>query len=407
MMSKSGYALLLMTAAELGFAHSWIIQFAPNSTWRTPTALAAAAAHTKQSSLVGTRWVRSSDTSKYPSDWRLAGSRARHGEALYWDRETVYPNFHLQYPLRQTGILGAAMPGDFRALWSSIHRSEHPGWLRNAWLDALAVNNFLTLNENEPVPLSAKLESVAVIVGPSQTVRWSYRPKRLERVWLVALDQVEWMNDHNMKLPRAADELLRRMIETRRNGTSFREHPVVISSVPEVPGRLKAGQETTIAQLPGRPNQVRIIRDEPDRIELQADLSEPCLLVLADQYYPGWTLKVAADGTDNFRSVPILRTNLAMRGAILPRGQQKLRFEYRPKSFVTGAIISGLSWLGLLAGVGYMAANKLRRPTASVAAGRVRRPQDRTVQDRRRTGGTLVSPPVLSICVPVFPHRPR
>ena len=369
MIANSGYALLLMTAVELVFAHSWIIQFAPSSTWRSPTALTAAAVHTKQSSLVGTRLVRSSNTSKYPSDWRLTSSRTRHADALCWDRETVYPNFHLQYPLRQTGTLGAAMPGDFRVLWSSIHHAGHPRWLRDAWLDALAINDFLTLDGNEPVPYSAKLESVAVKVGLSQTIRWSYHPQRLERVWVVPLDQVEWVTGGNMKLPGAADKLLRRMIETRRNGTSFREHPVVISSVPAVQGRLEAGQKSTIAQLPGRPNQVRIIRDEPDRIELQVDLSEPCLLVLADQYYPGWTLKVAADGTDNFQSVPILRTNLVMRGAILPCGKQNLLFEYRPKSFVIGSIISGLSWMGLLAGVGYTAANKLRRPTVSVGAG--------------------------------------
>jgi uncharacterized membrane protein YfhO len=80
--------------------------------------------------------------------------------------------------------------------------------------------------------------------------------------------------------------------------------------------------------------------DDPQRVELTAVLETPGLVVVADVFYPGWTLTV--DG----RPAPILRTNRAMRGVALPAGTHQLVFRYEPWSFRIGI---GLSLLGLLA----------------------------------------------------------
>jgi hypothetical protein len=85
---------------------------------------------------------------------------------------------------------------------------------------------------------------------------------------------------------------------------------------------------------------------DPQRVEIEARLSSPGLVVLADAFYPGWTLSVTTDGVA--RDAPIVRTNRVMRGAMLPPGHHRLVYEYRPASVLVGAAISGLTAVALL-----------------------------------------------------------
>ena len=62
------------------------------------------------------------------------------------------------------------------------------------------------------------------------------------------------------------------------------------------------------------------------------------LLVLSDQYYPGWEAKV--DGSE----VEIRRTNTVLRGVCVPAGTHTVTFSYRPLSFYAGAAISAAAW---------------------------------------------------------------
>ena len=87
---------------------------------------------------------------------------------------------------------------------------------------------------------------------------------------------------------------------------------------------------------------VVVTRDEPQIVEMTATLVSPGLVVVADQFYPGWTLTV--DG----RPAEILRTNRAMRGVVLPSGTHRLAFRYEPRSFRLGLILSALGVAALM-----------------------------------------------------------
>ena len=92
-----------------------------------------------------------------------------------------------------------------------------------------------------------------------------------------------------------------------------------------VSGRLaKAVAEPSVTLLPSPPNQVRI----------EAVLSQPGYLVLADTYYPGWQAFV--DG----QRAEILRANYAFRALALDAGEHEVYFRYRPRSFMLGGVIS-------------------------------------------------------------------
>ncbi len=91
---------------------------------------------------------------------------------------------------------------------------------------------------------------------------------------------------------------------------------------------------------------VTVTRYEPQRVELEARLKRPGIVVLADLYYPGWTLQI--DG----KPAPILRANRLMRGAAVTAGTHRLVYTFDPLSFRIGGGISLLSIaLALVLGV--------------------------------------------------------
>ena len=96
---------------------------------------------------------------------------------------------------------------------------------------------------------------------------------------------------------------------------------------------------------PSADESVRVVRHEPDRVELEAVLERPGIVVLADVYYPGWTMTI--DG----RAAPVYRANHLMRGAAVDAGRHRLVYAFRPASFRNGLVVSclGFAALGLLA----------------------------------------------------------
>jgi Bacterial membrane protein YfhO len=102
---------------------------------------------------------------------------------------------------------------------------------------------------------------------------------------------------------------------------------------------------------------VKVTRNEPQRVELSANLERPGVVVLADVYYPGWSLTI--DG----RPAPIYRANWMMRGAAVPSGKHTLVYTFHPRSFHIGLALSTLG-LAFLAGSALVCA---ARPSWRVA----------------------------------------
>jgi len=92
------------------------------------------------------------------------------------------------------------------------------------------------------------------------------------------------------------------------------------------------------AHLPGgRPGDretVTVHYKGPQRVELEARLERPGIVVLADVDYPGWRLSI--DG----RSAAILRVNGLMRGAVVGEGEHRLVYTYEPWSVRVGLIVT-------------------------------------------------------------------
>jgi uncharacterized membrane protein YfhO len=70
-------------------------------------------------------------------------------------------------------------------------------------------------------------------------------------------------------------------------------------------------------------------------------LSLPGYLVLADTYYPGW--RAFVDG----HPAQVWRANYGFRAVAVDAGEHEIEFQYRPRSFVLGAAISGVALLAV------------------------------------------------------------
>ena len=68
----------------------------------------------------------------------------------------------------------------------------------------------------------------------------------------------------------------------------------------------------------------------PAFIFLKATTTGRSLLVLTDNYYPGWKVKV------NGQNQQIYRVDYSFRGVILPKGSSVIEFYYQPWSFDVG-----------------------------------------------------------------------
>ncbi len=85
------------------------------------------------------------------------------------------------------------------------------------------------------------------------------------------------------------------------------------------------------------PGEIEFTRPGSGTVEIRVTGTTGGLLVVHDQWYPGWEATV--DG----ESVDILRADHAFRGVILTEGDHLVRMEYRPRSVQLGFLLSLLS----------------------------------------------------------------
>ncbi len=82
----------------------------------------------------------------------------------------------------------------------------------------------------------------------------------------------------------------------------------------------------------------RITDYQPNTVTIET-AGDGGVLVLSDQYYPGWQATVDGD------PVLIHRAYTTLRAVCVPAGERTVTFRYRPLSVRVGAAVSGVGWL--------------------------------------------------------------
>jgi hypothetical protein len=128
--------------------------------------------------------------------------------------------------------------------------------------------------------------------------------------------------------------------DTLKKMTSPQFNPAEVAYV-ESPVKLPASCRGT----------VQITNEIPTRIMISAQMETPGLIVLADNWDKGWRAYW------NGRPVPVLRTDYAVRGVVVPAGNGTLEFIYQPASLILGLWLAGLAVIVL---AGWLIAIKIR-----------------------------------------------
>ncbi len=88
---------------------------------------------------------------------------------------------------------------------------------------------------------------------------------------------------------------------------------------------------------PGRPDPdetAHLLADTGEEIAVEAHLTRPGYLVLADQHYPGWEARI--DG----EPARLLRLDYLLKGVRLPAGRHTVQFLFRPRSVRHGLVLT-------------------------------------------------------------------
>jgi len=85
-----------------------------------------------------------------------------------------------------------------------------------------------------------------------------------------------------------------------------------------------------------------IIDYQPNRVVIDLEANCWSLLVLTDNFYPGWQATIDGQPTK------IYRTDYSFRGVVVPDGKHEVVFEYRPISFRWGLMFTYLAVAGIL-----------------------------------------------------------
>jgi hypothetical protein len=85
---------------------------------------------------------------------------------------------------------------------------------------------------------------------------------------------------------------------------------------------------------------------QPNRLEIETRNPSQSFLVLSEVFYDGWEARVDGQPTK------IYRTNYTLRGVVVPPGEHRIEFVYRPRSFrlglwgfVGGLVVLVIGWL--------------------------------------------------------------
>jgi hypothetical protein len=93
----------------------------------------------------------------------------------------------------------------------------------------------------------------------------------------------------------------------------------------------------------GPVGEARVTSRRADTVEVEAELAQPGVLVLAESHDPGW--RVSVDG----RPASLLRANVLFRGVRLPAGRHRVLFSYRPWAAGLGLGLSVAGVIGTVA----------------------------------------------------------
>jgi Bacterial membrane protein YfhO len=316
-----------------------------------------------------------------PVIWIDQTSKSRVRDFLVWEHGTLQPKYGINDGVHFTTTLGVAELFDYEFYFAGFPRSADAAMARalrvapgtdviyqprrafDMWTTRYFVLPYYPKWSDEHRGIAAFLDQTERIYPPMDAFQG---PGGRDR-------EIDWIKNHDYQIlrnlsvyPRAwvvhggrflppiagmnREDRQRPMEEILFANDLIWKSPTRVVYDPKTMAWLEADDRVALrpylhGSSDGSVDDVRVDRYESDRVEIEADLARPGLVVLADVFYPGWTLTI--DG----KPAPVHRVNRMMRGAGVEAGKHRLVYLFRPWRFRVGLIVSGVG-LGLLVVLG-------------------------------------------------------
>jgi hypothetical protein len=369
--------VIVAVAIDLALANSRLVVTAEQAEFdRVPRALEIIAEAEKADPAPGPYRIHRTPVWS-PESWRRQPSRDRVNDFLRWERDTIQPKYAIPYGVRYTYTMGVAELYDYEFFFGpftipttpemarrlGLEPGERPVYVPRRAFDLWNTRYFIlpgypvwTHSErgilslvNNTVRVYPRPDAFDGADGNDRQLEWwrnedmqiVRNPNAMPRAWVVheARFLVPIVGKERTPRARPMEEMLYAgdgiWQDQDRTAYDPRSLAWIESDAPNSLVKYRAGRVT----LPSEAVTVREV--SPVRTELDVTLERPGFVILADAFYPGWTLTV--DG----KAAPILRANRMMRGAALDAGRHTLVYEYWPRSFLVGLVLSAIGLLGL------------------------------------------------------------
>lgn len=235
--------------------------------------------------------------------------------------DALYPERYLEYV---QAFLAENVTDRYTGGYGSTEAQSRIAW--NKWLDLANVRFVIVPSGHNP--------------REGQTERREPGPRQYVPVYRGEVDIYE----NRRALPRAFVVGATVVVRNREEARIVMSEPAFDPSVSVVLEASDAlGRTTLPASAPSRAGEARVSRYEAQEVEVLVEAERPGVLVLTDVYYPGWGAEL--DG----KPALIYPADLAFRGVVVPAGQHRVVFRYRPASVTAALGLAGLSVVALAA----------------------------------------------------------
>ncbi|MEP7284946.1 MAG: YfhO family protein, partial [Chloroflexota bacterium] len=218
--------------------------------------------------------------------------------------------------------------------------SPYPDWY------VASVTGHLDVYADDPLPVEAlrKLEATSDINDPSTPVNTllgvkyylTTKPYDKPNFELIGITQPGIYYRRTDPFPRT---WIAQNVVVDGNDDAVQQH--ITSGKEDLEKTVYIDRPVECSSTPSAGGTASITTYRPNNVEISTSGSGG-LMVLSDQYYPGWQASIDGKPVDTIRTLTIFR------GVCVPAGDHIVRFDYRPLSFYAGIVISVVGWLALL-----------------------------------------------------------
>ncbi|MAT12812.1 MAG: hypothetical protein CMM02_17600 [Rhodopirellula sp.] len=342
--------VLILLAADLLFANSWLFSSASSYHWDAISPIEQLVKDsTKQ---VPTRIYRTRLSNWNPPSFAKQSSAQRQREAILWDRRSLRPRMHL---LSDIQLL------DANASISDVHYDSVLRVLRKH-------GRTREDNVSEPDVDGLALLGASHIIGPEnfhpRQDETLTRPTSIEDVaitttanpapffWTVPNWKVR--TPFSGATPAQLDQITKEVfypegfIADLQNLSTLESNSIKSSTSP-----ISVKQDV-----------IRLESFEPGFVRLRVLKEEDGPLIINQGFDSGWHARIWNSENTLPQPTPLIRANRVMQAVLLKKGEQTIDLIYRPTSFLFGLAISGICWLMLCSSLvvsGFQARRALTR----------------------------------------------